>query len=70
MGKKKKTGAVEVYYPDRDKPSRVDVDLSVSGAKKGSIIGAALASRIPHPAAMPVGFIVGGIVGAVIGKPD
>ncbi|EMW0565236.1 TPA: hypothetical protein NKU94_003652 [Vibrio parahaemolyticus] len=62
--------AVSVYYPDKDKDRKVEVDFSLNGAKKGCAIGAVLASRFPHPAALPVGFVVGGIIGAVFGSSD
>ncbi|OZS42490.1 hypothetical protein ASV53_18175 [Photobacterium sanguinicancri] len=58
------------YYHIKDQPTKIEIDLSLDGAKKGSAIGLMLASRIPHPAALPVGFVVGGLIGAVVGKPD
>ncbi|OZS42113.1 hypothetical protein [Photobacterium sanguinicancri] len=62
--------AVSVHYPDKDKDRKVEVDFSLNGAKKGCAIGLVIASRIPHPAAIPIGLVVGGILGGVFGSSD
>lgn len=62
--------AVHIRYPNQDQHRKIEVELSLSGAKKGCAIGAIVASRIPHPASIPIGVLVGGILGGVLGKAD
>lgn len=64
------SSAVSVYYPDRDSPVKYEIELSMSGAKKGMAIGILIASRVPHPLSVPIGAVAGGIFGAVFGKTD
>ncbi|HCG5552998.1 TPA: hypothetical protein NJ627_004196 [Vibrio parahaemolyticus] len=66
----KPSNAVSVYYPDRDTPVKYEVELSMSGAKKGMAIGILIASRVPHPLSVPIGAVAGGICGAIFGKAD
>lgn len=62
--------AIHVHYPNQDQGTKIDIELSVSGAKKGCAIGIIVASRIPHPASITIGALVGGILGGFLGKAD
>lgn len=65
-----KQNAFKVYPPGSEGTTFIDVNLSLSGAKKGCLIGAAIASRVPHPIALPVLVVGCGLIGAVVGEPD
>ncbi|MGL1192833.1 hypothetical protein ACSTLL_13575 [Vibrio parahaemolyticus] len=54
----KPSNAVSVYYPDRDSPVKYEIELSMSGAKKGMTIGLLIASRVPRFPFQLVWFVV------------